>query len=460
MPVLFRRNISARNLCFFIGEGCLIFLSILFVSLIYKGTNIFLIDFYDCVQQGLVVTMVFQLCLYFFDLYDLGMAITIPETIFRITQAFGFGCIVLAIIYYLLPSMQIPIKVFWSGYFILCLMIFMWRSAYYYILRRRLFVQNVVIIGSGSLAADVSRTIEGRQDSGYRVVAFIGQNRPEHNPYEAPVYPTLEDLAEAVEMSKVHRIIVAPDDRRGTVPIQALLMYKLQGIDIEQGIGFIERVTGKILAERINPSWIFFSDGFHLSRWKRALKRTLDFSLCLVLLVVALPIILIAALIVKCESAGPVFYLQERVGENNLVFRLIKLRSMRKDAEKDGPVWAAAKDERVTRFGAFMRKSRIDELPQLWNVLKGEMSLVGPRPERPVFVEQLAEVIPFYDIRHSTKPGVTGWAQINYPYGASAEDALRKLEYDLYYLKNSNVIFDLFIIFQTARTVLFQKGGR
>jgi sugar transferase (PEP-CTERM system associated) len=460
MPILFNRYVSARNLGFCIGEGVLIFLSILVVSWLYKGTAIFLIDLAECIQQGLIVTMVFLLCLYYFDLYDLGMAITISETISRITQAFGFGCIVLAIVYYLLPAMQIPSMVFWSGYVILCTMIFLWRSAYYYILRRRMFVQNIVVIGTGKLASDISRAVEGVQDSVYRIAAFVGGDQPEFNPCQAPVVPSLEALGDVVELKDLQRIVVAPDDRRGTVPIQALVRYKLQGVSIEQGIGFYERATGKILAEKINPSWIFFSDGFNLSRWRWALKRMLDVSCSIFMMIFAFPVICIAALIIKFESAGPVFYLQERVGENNLVFKLIKLRSMRQDAEKDGPVWAAVQDDRVTRFGAFMRKTRIDELPQLWNVLKGDMSLVGPRPERPVFVEKLAEVIPFYDIRHATKPGVTGWAQVNYPYGASNEDALRKLEYDLYYLKNSNLFFDLFIIFKTIKTVLFRKGGR
>ena len=460
MPTLFNRYISYRKIAFFLGEGALIFLSILLVNWLYKGTNIFLIDLPESIMQGLIVTMVFQLCLYFFDLYDLGMTITIHETISRITQAFGFGCIVLAVIYYLLPFLQIPIVVFWTGYVILCLLIYCWRTAYYYILRRRLFVQDVIVIGTGNLASDISRIIEGKHDSVYRIAAFVGSAEPEFNPNRAPVVPSLDALADMIEERKVQCIIVAPDDRRGTVPIQALVRQKLRGMDIEQGIGFYERVTGKILAEKINPSWIFFSNGFHLSRWKRVLKRGLDLCLSLLLLLFAWPVILIAALIVKMESAGPAFYLQERVGENNRLFRLIKLRSMRQDAEKDGPVWAREQDDRVTRFGAFMRKSRIDELPQLWNVLKGEMSMVGPRPERPVFVGQLAEVIPFYDIRHATKPGVTGWAQVNYPYGASTEDALRKLEYDLYYLKNSSLVFDLLIIFRTAKTVLFRKGGR
>ena len=212
--------------------------------------------------------------------------------------------------------------------------------------------------------------------------------------------------------------------------------------------------------KRISPSWIIFSDGFSLSRWEYHLKRFMDLFFSSILLVASLPVLLITALLIKLESDGPVFYFQERVGESNKSFRIIKFRSMRQDAEKDGAVWAKKNDDRVTRVGEVIRRLRIDEIPQLWNVLKGEMSLVGPRPERQVFVDQLVKKIPYYAIRHQLKPGVTGWAQVCYPYGASELDALKKLEYDLYYMKNLSFAFDLLVIFKTIKTVLFKKGSR
>jgi len=445
---------------FFFGEGMLIFLSIMLVFWIFKGSAIFFIDIIVCFWQALIVTVIFQLCLYFFDLYDLSKDTSIPDTVTRITQAFGFGCIFLALIYYLVPSIQIPTTIFWTGYIVICLSIVAWRAAYYYVLRKRIFVQDIVIIGTGRLASDIVAEIQSKQDAVYRILGFIGADRADFNRYDAPVFAELGELLATVDAKKIERIIVAPDDRRGAVPVQELLQLKLQGVEIEQGITFYERATGKILAEKLNPSSIFFSKGFDLSRLKRAIKRIIDLVVSALLFVVAAPIIFISAIIIKLESAGPVFYLQERVGEHSLPFKVIKLRSMRQDAEKNGAVWASVNDQRVTRFGAFIRKARIDELPQLWNVIKGEMSLVGPRPERPVFVEELVKVIPYYNIRHTVKPGVTGWAQVCYPYGASTEDALRKLEYDLYYLKNISVALDLFILFRTVKTVLFQKGGR
>jgi sugar transferase (PEP-CTERM system associated) len=460
MPILFNRYYSARNLSFFFGEGLLIFLSVMFVSWLSKGSNIFLIDFYECFRQALIIDIVFQLCLYFFDLYDLSKDISLPDTVTRTTQAFGFGCIILAMLYYILPELLVPSRVFWTGFLLICLCVFTLRYVYFYILRKRIFSQIVVIIGTGKLASDISREIEGKYDSDYKVLSFIGKEPPDFNPKNAPVFPRLENMSDVLTSEKVDRIIVAPDDRRGTIPVQTLIQCKMRGIMVDQGIAFYERVTGKILVERVNPSWIFFSDGFGFSRWKRSLKRIMDIALAFPLLIASLPVLILSAIIIKLESRGPIFYLQERVGKHSVPFKLIKLRSMCQDAEKNGAVWASVNDDRVTSFGAIIRKFRIDELPQLWNVLKGEMSLVGPRPERPIFVEKLVKIIPYYDIRHATKPGVTGWAQVYYPYGASTEDTLRKLEYDLYYLKNTSIALDVFVILKTIKTILFQKGAR
>ena len=460
MPIIFNRYYSARNLSFFFGEGCLIFLSIMLVHWFFKGSVIFAIDLFECVRQALVVTIVFQLCLYFFDLYDLNSGISMPETVTRITQAFGVGCIVLAILYYLIPELLISSRVFWTGYLVICLVIFIWRYFYYSVLRKRLFVQPVIVIGTGKLACAIAREVEGRQDSVYKILAFIGTEEPEYNPTGVPVFPQLEDMGPAASLQRVERIVVAPEDRRGSTPVQTLLQCKLRGIIIEQGVSFYERIAGRILVERVAPSWIIFSEGFGLSRLKRSLKRGVDICLSILLLVLSLPLLLLSAIIIKLESPGPVFYRQERVGQYGTSFRLIKLRSMCQDAEKNGAVWASVNDERVTRFGAFIRKVRIDELPQLWNVIKGEMSFVGPRPERPVFVEQLVKEIPYYGIRHILKPGITGWAQVCYSYGASKEDALRKLEYDLYYLKNFSIALDFVIVFNTIKTVLCRSGAR
>lgn len=460
MPTIFNRYYSGRNLSFFIGEGCLMFLSIMSVNWIFTGNVFLTLDLLSYAKQAVVVTVVFQLCLYFFDLYDLNSTTSIFETVTRITQAFGFGCVLLAVLYYLFPKLLISSRVFMLGYLVICLVIFLWRFFYHLVLRKRMFVQLVVVIGTGKLACAIAREVEGRLDSVYKILGFVGEVDPVYNPYKAPVFSQLEDMRDVLTPKQLNRIVVAPEDRRGATPVETLLQCKMRGIIVEPGVSFYERIAGKILVEWVDPSWIIFSDGFGITRLKRSLKRIEDLFFSSILLLLTLPVMVLTAIIIKLESAGPIFYLQERVGQYGNSFSVAKFRSMCQDAEKDGAVWACVNDNRVTRFGSIIRKLRIDELPQLWNVIKGEMSFVGPRPERPIFVEELVKVIPYYGIRHVIKPGITGWAQICYPYGASTEDTLRKLEFDLYYLKNFSTALDFVIIFKTVKTVLGQKGAR
>lgn len=460
MPAYFNQYYPVRTIAFFLGEGGLIFLSLLAVDWAMLGFGPFYLDLVPNAARAFLVTLIFQLCLYFFDLYDLSNEVSLPHTFTRMTQAFGVGCIILGGVYYSIPSMIISTRIFWLGYLVICLSVSLWRGAYYLILRKRMFVENVLLVGTGTLASEIARLIEGVQDSVYRVKGFVGDKEPDYNPHGAPVRPTLEDFEDNFVKGDFERIIVALDEGRGATPVSALLYYKMHGIIIEQSTTFYERVAGKILVEKIAPSWIIYSDGFSRSRWKYHVKRLIDIFFSVILLMVSLPVLLLTALLIKLDSPGPVFYFQERIGEGNRPFRIIKFRSMQQDAEKDGAVWAQKNDERVTRVGEVIRTLRIDELPQLWNILRGEMSLVGPRPERQVFVDQLAQKIPYYNIRHEMKPGVTGWAQVCYPYGASELDALKKLEYDLYYMKNVSIGFDLLVIFKTVKTVLFKKGSR
>ncbi len=460
MPYILKRYYPARNVFFFLGEGVLIFLAVSMVYYFFKRPVLLSGEMGFFGLRALLVTVTFQLCLYFFDLYDLSADIPASELVARTAQAFGTGCIVLGIIYYILPTIMISAKIFWTGYVAICVSVFIWRFFYHHALERRLFTQPVLIVGSGPLAADITGEIENKRDSGYKIVAYIGGDESVISSARAPFFSDVKKMEEICRKYKVERIIVALDDRRGKTPIEELLACKLKGIRIDKGISFYEEVTGKILVGRVNPAWIIFSSGFRISRLNYLLKRIADIFLSIFGIIISLPITISSALIIKIESPGTIFYTQERVGEHGRIFRVIKFRSMRSDAEKDGPVWAMNNDTRVTRFGGFIRKVRIDEIPQMWNVLKGEMSFVGPRPERPVFVEQLVKNIPYYALRHTAKPGITGWAQICYPYGASEEDALRKLEYDLYYIKNMTLLMDLWVVFQTIKTVLFQKGAR
>ncbi|MFX0116854.1 MAG: TIGR03013 family XrtA/PEP-CTERM system glycosyltransferase [Candidatus Hodarchaeota archaeon] len=268
-------------------------------------------------------------------------------------------------------------------------------------------------------------------------------------------------IHELASQGKVDRIIVALEERRGRLPIEELLRCRMEGISVEEGIAFYEHLTGKLLVERTYPSFLIFSNGFTKSTPHRLVKAVMDYLLSSIGLIISLPIMALIAIAIKVDSSGPVFYRQERVGKDGNIFKLLKFRSMIENAEEEtGPVWAEENDERITRIGKVIRKLRLDELPQMINVIRAEMSFVGPRPERPHFVEHLKDEIPFYEKRHGCRPGITGWAQIQYPYGATENDALEKLKYDLYYMKNMSLLFDLNIILQTIRIVLFGRGAR
>jgi len=293
------------------------------------------------------------------------------------------------------------------------------------------------------------------------VAGFIAMNDAEPVVPDARPRGSITDFGRFVDDIGASEVVLALEERRNSLPVKDLLRVKTRGLHVIDFSGFIERETGRVDLDTLNPSWLIFSDGFSSTQFLSSIsKRIFDVVVSLLLLVLAFPVLVLFAILIKLESPGPVFYRQTRVGLYGQHFDVVKLRSMRQDAEKDGPKWASENDPRVTRIGRIIRTVRIDEIPQAWSVLKGEMSFVGPRPERPQFVSQLENLLPYYAERHMVKPGITGWAQINYPYGASTEDARQKLEYDLYYAKNYSPFLDLLILLQTVRVVLWPDGAR
>jgi sugar transferase (PEP-CTERM system associated) len=322
--------------------------------------------------------------------------------------------------------------------------------------------EHVLIVGTSASARIVAREVLDQRDYAYTIVGFTDEDpsRIGTSIVNPKVIGTHADIMRLVRDHRVNRIIVALADRRGRLPIEELLEAKLQGVRIEEPETTYERLTGKIMLDELKPSWLIFSDGFRARRVTRAIKRAIDLALALVGLALAAPLMVLTALAVRVDSVGPILYAQERVGEHGRRFTLYKFRSMRTDAERGTPLWARDQDDRVTGVGRFIRLTRLDEMPQLWNVLRGDMSFVGPRPERPFFVEQLTEAIPFYHQRHAVKPGATGWAQVKYRYGASFEDAREKLRYDLYYIKHMSIIFDLTIVFDTIKVILSRRGAQ
>jgi len=378
----------------------------------------------------------------------------------RLLVAISLGIIALATIDWILPG-----ETFWRS----TLLYAMGLSIFVLVADRLLlnsflgssaFRRRVMVLGAGDRSQRL-RELGDRPESGFAIVSFISMGEADRVVEEAIARDAIHDLGRFVENLGVSEVVLALQERRNSLPLNDLLRIKTKGVHVNDFSSFLERETGRVDLDTVNPSWLIFSDGFSSSRiLSSAFKRVFDIVASLILLFLTLPIIAVFALIVKLDSKGPAFFRQKRVGLFGQPFYLIKLRSMRADAEKDGAKWASENDDRITRVGRFIRKVRIDELPQTWSVLKGEMSFVGPRPEVPTFVDDLQEQIPFYGERHMVKPGITGWAQINYPYGASTEDSRKKLEYDLYYAKNYTPFLDFVILLQTVRVVLWPEGAR
>jgi sugar transferase (PEP-CTERM system associated) len=412
----------------------------------------------------ILVTALCELCFYYNDLYDLTCVHAKGELIVRVLQGTGAAAIVLAAVSILLPSVRLGSGTFLMTLGVLVVALPLWRVAFAGLSNDPHLEERVLIVGTGTIAMTVANQIRAQHDFAYRLVGFIedpaGGAAAPVSGAPGPVLGAAADLQRIVEAYDIRRIVVGLTDRRGQLPIDELLQAKLAGVRVEDAATTYERMTGKILVDNLKPSWLIFSDGFQASRATRLAKRLFDVTGALVGIVVAAPIMLLTALAIRLESSGPVLYCQERVGENGRLFTLCKFRSMRLDAEQGTPIWASDHDDRVTRVGRFIRLTRLDELPQFWNVLRGEMSFVGPRPERPFFVQQLADAIPFYTARHAVKPGVTGWAQVRYRYGSSVDDALEKLRYDLYYMKHLSLVFDLTILVDTVKVMVCRKGAQ
>ncbi len=381
----------------------------------------------------------------------------------RLVASFIFGFAVVTIIFYAIPDLFLGRGVFGLTFVLAFLGILLARLLYNQLTGHKGMKRRVLVLGAGTRAAKVNALErEGNGRQGFQVVGYLPLQGGHHFIDKSKIIPKTESILAIARKHHIDEIVVGVRDRRsGGLPVDEVLQCKIHGISVVDLSTFFERETGHVQLQSLNPSWIIFSDGFAQGSLRDITKRLFDICASSMLLLLTLPVMLITALLIPLESRGPVFYRQERVGQGGRSFMVLKFRSMRSDAEKNGnPQWAGQNDSRVTRIGGFIRKVRIDELPQILNVLRGEMSFVGPRPERPFFVEQLTQQIPYYSYRHNVKPGITGWAQICYPYGASVEDAMEKLQYDLYYTKNHSLFLDLIILFQTIQVILFGQGAR
>ncbi len=415
----------------------------------------------NLLPKSVFLALVCQLCLYYNDLYDFRIVRAGRDLLWRLLQSLGATSILVAILYLLFPRLIIGKGVFLVTLLLAAALLLAWRLLYDRMLRLDGFHERILVLGTGPNARAVAGEVLAQPALGFRLVGYVA-DEPVLGPPKAghpSVLARAASLLEVVRRERVQRVVVALSEARGRLPVEALLACRMAGVTVEEGTSFYERVSGKILLENLKPSWLIFSDGFRTSILARVITRLSSVAISVLGLTLTAPLLLVVAALIRLDSPGPIFLTQERVGQGGKVFALYKFRSMRADAEANGrPVWAEENDRRITRVGRWLRKTRIDEIPQLWNVLRGDMSIVGPRPERPFFVEQLRKVIPYYDQRHTVKPGVTGWAQVRYPYGASVEDAIEKLQYDLFYIKHVSVVLDLSILLETVKVILVGRG--
>ena len=463
--VLAASTVNARRVVLVLVEHLLIVLSVLLAALLRFGIPAQPVEvLLDWIVRGMVTAAVLQVCLHYSDLYDLRTLITERDLLASIVRALGAASVLLALLYYWVPQLIIGRGVFALATVFIISLVTAWRVAFEWFSLRGEPNERLLIIGTSGAAVTLGRELyERRGELGVELVGFVDSDpakvgTPVVNP---GVIGTVHDIPAIVNERRVDRVVVSLADARGKLNMDELLDMKMnQGVRFDHMASVYEEYTGKIAVENLRPSWLIFSDGFRKTAMLLRLKRFSDIVFSLIGLTLALPLIGLTALLVRISSPGPILYSQRRVGKDNEVFTIHKFRSMRQDAEKmTGAVWSVENDPRVTPIGRLLRRTRLDELPQLWNVLRGDMSFVGPRPERPEFVSKLTEQIPYYEQRHVVRPGLTGWAQVRHRYGSTLEDALEKLQYDLFYIKHMSFPLDFYIVLETVKTVLVRRGS-
>lgn len=459
-------NIGPRQTTLIMADAAIIYGSIIvamYLRLGLDGPGYELNEKNGWLKIGLI-SLVCIINLYFYDLYDYVVMTNRRELMLRLVQALGISWALLALVFYFAPMLMIGRGVSVISVPLVLMMLLGWRIFIHMLTGHPEIGEKILVVGTGKAALDTAEAVWERRDAGYRIVGFVSENgaKPREKLGRSEILGKAHELEGIIRNEKIDRVVIAVRERRGAFPTEALLKMSLAGdVSIEECTSFFERITGKVHIDMLRPSWLIFAGRRRDSRLKVVFREFVHRVLAIIGLVLSLPVAVMTAILIKLESRGPIFYKQERVGKNGRVFNVIKFRSMRTDAEADGkPVWAADNDERVTTIGRIIRKVRIDEIPQFWNIIMGEMNFVGPRPERPHFVKQLATEVSFYEHRHLVAPGLTGWAQIKYPYGASVDDAIQKLQYDLYYIKNQSLTLDMVIVLDTFKTVLFRRGGR
>jgi sugar transferase (PEP-CTERM system associated) len=465
MYQVFAANLSVRWTALVLVEHALIVLSVIFAAILRFGMpGVAIATDFDLLWRAALIAVVLQVCLHYCDLYDLRTLTERRDLLTGLLRALGAASVILALLYFWIPALIVGRGVFVLATILIIALVAGWRIVFEWLSLRAAPAERLLIVGTNAAALTLARELfERRGELGVELVGFVDPDPAKVGTalINPGVVGTIGDIPAIVRDRRVDRVVVSLTDARGKLPMDELLDMKLnQGVRFDHLASVYEQYTGKIAVENLRPSWMIFSEGFRKSAWMSAAKRISDMVLSLIGLVLAAPIMALVALAVRVSSPGPVLYHQRRVGKDGRVFTIHKIRSMRVDAEAaTGAVWAVAADTRVTRVGRFLRRTRLDEVPQLWNVLVGDMSFVGPRPERPEFVAELTKQIPFYGQRHVVRPGVTGWAQVRHRYGSTVDDSVQKLQYDLFYIKHMSTTFDIFVLLETVKTVLVRRGS-
>ncbi|HXC44733.1 MAG TPA: TIGR03013 family XrtA/PEP-CTERM system glycosyltransferase [Candidatus Dormibacteraeota bacterium] len=453
---LFKVYYPLRTLVLLAGEALIVWFSFVLGTMWQNQDSWLLLNVEGGYLKILGVTGVVLLLSHWLDLYDSTNLGEKWDQVFRILLVLGVVALALSAVGFAFPTLMPGNGSALAGLLILTITLFCWRTAYSWMVKQPFLRERVYVLGTGERAERLVRGLRERSALGIEVVGWTGNVDGELTRDSVASH-----LLGLVRAEGVHRVIVAMPDRRGTLPVEELLDLRLTGVKVEEATSWLERISGRIEVEQLYPSWLIFADGFRFSNFFRLVRRVLNFSVALVGLLFSLPFVPFIVLAVKLSSPGPALYRQERVGRRGEPFYCYKFRTMRDGAEADtGATWAADDDPRITKVGKFLRSSRLDEIPQLWCVLKGDMHFVGPRPERPEFVDWLSKEIPYYGVRHVVRPGITGWAQTQYKYGNTLEDAREKLQYDLFYIKNASLGLDFLIMFQTIKIVLLGRGGQ
>lgn len=454
-----------------VSEVCLVSLAFFAAAVARLGSDATFMLHYQHGSLKIVVTSLGVItCMFYFDLYDSSILGNRREGLIRLIQVLGTVYSLSVLLYYFYPPLELGRGIFVIGLLFVALLLLSWRRLFSKINSISEFANRVLILGEGSLAEHLQHEFESRPELGLRVVGRVppatnGDDHARCERAESSGDPLragfVKDLSRTVELLHASRVIVAMDERRGKLPVDGLLSLKCRGLQVDDAVAVYEQITGKVPIESVCSGWLLFSQGCYPSRLHLAYKRLASVLISMIGLLLSLPLLPFVILAIRLTSPGPILYRQRRVGRDGALFNCCKFRTMRADAEADtGPTWAKDDDPRITGVGRFLRHSRIDEIPQLWNVLKGDMCLVGPRPERPEFVDELSREIPYYGLRHTIRPGITGWAQIRYKYGSSIDDAKEKLRYDLFYIKNGSAGLDLLIFFNTIKVILLGRGAK